>query len=159
MLATDLAWAAGVAAVGYQGVPSLAAIGPLRRVLLPRLAGISAGHVALTFDDGPSPDVHSSTRRSSWSGNSSDADVGRELVARGHKLAVHGWSHCRISCARHATSPRDVCRGYAAIVEVAGAPPRYWRPPHGIPIGRPARRAAARPPSSPVVRRWPRLAS
>ena len=35
-------------------VPSVAAIGPLRRAVLPRLCGVSdRDHVALTFDDGP----------------------------------------------------------------------------------------------------------
>jgi peptidoglycan/xylan/chitin deacetylase (PgdA/CDA1 family) len=38
------------------GGPGITAIGPVRRRLFRRLAGYgSAGHVALTFDDGPDP--------------------------------------------------------------------------------------------------------
>ena len=53
------AWTAGLAAAavaaGHAG-PGLSAVGPLRRRLLPRLAGFGrADHVALSFDDGPDP--------------------------------------------------------------------------------------------------------
>ena len=45
--------AAAAATVG-QGAPGLTALGPVRRAMFPRLAGLGhPGHVALTFDDGP----------------------------------------------------------------------------------------------------------
>src|SRR5258708_32094206 len=49
-----LATAAGLAVV--QAGPGITALGPVRRLVFPRLAGRgAAGHVALTFDDGPDP--------------------------------------------------------------------------------------------------------
>src|SRR2546429_9187752 len=50
---------AGLAAAGLaiaHAGPGLTAIGPVRRRLFPRLAGLGRpDHVALTFDDGPDP--------------------------------------------------------------------------------------------------------
>src|SRR6202046_2723115 len=47
---------AGGLAVAQAG-PGITAIGPVRRALAPRLSGRGhAGHVALTFDDGPDPE-------------------------------------------------------------------------------------------------------
>ena len=52
---------AGLAAAGLaiaHAGPGLTAIGPVRRRLFPRLAGLGRpDHVALTFDDGPDPEI------------------------------------------------------------------------------------------------------
>ncbi|MGI8680243.1 MAG: polysaccharide deacetylase family protein [Jatrophihabitans sp.] len=142
-------------------VPSVAAIGPLRRRLLPGLCGRSAtDHVALTFDDGPDPestprvldalaelDLRATffvlgERLNRYPG------LGRRLVDQGHELAVHGWTHrphlLRSPLALHL----DLRRTVDLIEDVTGRTSRYWRPPHGIPTGTgllAARRLALRP--------------
>jgi peptidoglycan/xylan/chitin deacetylase (PgdA/CDA1 family) len=101
------------AALGLTGValaahaaPALTSIGPLRRRLLPRLAGVGVpGHVALTFDDGPDPastpaflqvlDEHQVKATFFLLGQMLWAApaLGRDLVQAGHEIAVHGWAH------------------------------------------------------------------
>jgi peptidoglycan/xylan/chitin deacetylase (PgdA/CDA1 family) len=118
------------------------------------------GHVALTFDDGPDP---GSTPRFL------DAldDLGvratffvlgesvvrypalvRETGARGHELAVHGWSHDRPWLPSPARDAADLHRAARVVYDASGIRPRWYRPPYGIlTSGRrfAARRAGLRP--------------
>ena len=99
----------GLAATGLavvQGGPGVTAIGPVRRALFPGLAGRGrAGHVALTFDDGPDPATTPAflevlaARRVSATFFLLGPMVRRaphlaaEIVAAGHEIGVHGWEH------------------------------------------------------------------
>jgi peptidoglycan-N-acetylglucosamine deacetylase len=132
------------AAIAHAG-PAAGAIGPLRRALLPRYAGVGdADHVALTFDDGPR---RLSTPRflgvladhevratffvlgSSLSG---DLPLGREILAGGHELAVHGWEH-RLAVRRGPTAIReDLRRAHGLVGDLSGRAPRWYRPPYGV---------------------------
>jgi peptidoglycan/xylan/chitin deacetylase (PgdA/CDA1 family) len=126
-------------------VPPAASIAPLRRRLLPHLAGVGdPGHVALTFDDGPD-------RRSTpyfldlladhgvhatffLLGAMLDRDrgLGRALVDAGHEVAVHGWEH-RLLLKRTATGTADdIRRAHGFIGDVTGTAPRWYRPPYGV---------------------------
>jgi peptidoglycan-N-acetylglucosamine deacetylase len=102
------------------------------------------GEVALTFDDGPHPET---TRRvlETLSAVSAKAtffvlgekaerypDVVREIVAAGHEVALHGYSHDRAYSLRSVRRLRgDIERGVAALA-ACGAVPALFRPPIGL---------------------------
>src|SRR6476619_409612 len=102
------ALAGGLAATGLavvQGGPGVTAIGPVRRALVPRLAGRGrAGHVALTFDDGPEPAA-------------TPAGLGHVLPARadGAARAAAGGGDCGCRA-------RDRCSWLGAPVPDAARP-------------------------------------
>jgi len=136
--------------------PALAAVGPLRRHLLPRLAGVGrSGHVALTFDDGPDPastpaflDVLDGL---GWHATffmlgemvRKAPGLAAEVAAAGHEVAVHGESHRSMLWRTPWSVVDDVARGRAVVADATGAEPRYFRPPYGMLSGG-ALRAAAR---------------
>lgn len=99
--------AATVAAGGLaQLLPAGSSLRRLRNRCLPDLAGVGeAGHLALTFDDGPDPvstlaflDALDSLR---WRATffmlgemaAAHPDVAKEVARRGHEVAVHGYAH------------------------------------------------------------------
>ncbi|GGQ72292.1 polysaccharide deacetylase family protein [Streptomyces flaveolus] len=147
---------------------ALAHIGPaatwlpdLRRRWFPALAGQGRpDHVALTFDDGPDPastprflealDVLGVRATFFVLGENvvRHPATARELVRRGHELAVHGWSHDRPWLPSPARDARELLRAVTSVAEVTGRAPRWYRPPYGIlTSGRwaAARRAGLRP--------------
>lgn len=129
-------------------VPSVAAIAPLRRAVLPGLCGESGrAHVALTFDDGPDPEstpefldalaalgVHA-TFFVLGTQLAAHPELGRRTVDEGHELAVHGWSHRPLLLRGPRATAVDLRRARDLVAEVGGSPPRHWRPSHGIPTG------------------------
>lgn len=137
-----LAGLAGLAAA-HAG-PALAWIDPLRCRLTPGLAGLGeAGHVALTFDDGPdpasTPQVLEALDRLGWRatffllGSMTDAAprLAAEVADAGHETAVHGYYHR--GSLRH--TPRwvrnDLERAIASVTGATGHRPRWYRPPFG----------------------------
>ena len=152
-------------------VPALALVGHVvpagtwlpgvRRVLFPRLAGAGrAGHVALTFDDGPDPDStphflnlldRLSVRATFFVLGAALArhpDLGRAIAARGHELAVHGWTHSRPWLPTPGRDLREIARATHAVRHVTGIAPLWYRPPYGILTGGrwlAARRCGLRP--------------
>lgn len=127
------------------GAPGLTAIGPLRRRLFPRLAGAGrAGHVALTFDDGPDPrstpaflDLLAARHvRATFfllgSMVAKAPSLASEISAAGHEIAVHGFDH-RYAVARTPWAVRDdMARACEVIAEVTDTPPCFFRPPYGV---------------------------
>ncbi|MEU5716358.1 polysaccharide deacetylase family protein [Streptomyces sp. NPDC020403] len=132
-------------ALGAQVLPAGTWLPAVRRTLFPALAGLgNRGHVALTFDDGPDPrstplflDV--------LEGMSAHAtffvlgeslvrypETGREIVRRGHELAVHGWTHSRPWFSSFARDTRELAWAAEAVRGTAGAAPVWYRPPYGI---------------------------
>jgi peptidoglycan/xylan/chitin deacetylase (PgdA/CDA1 family) len=163
------------AALAY-AAPAVAAVGPLRRAVLPRLAGVGApDHVALTFDDGPrrlsTPrflDLLARHRvRATFfvlgASLADDLPLGREILAGGHELAVHGWDH-RLTLRRGATAIReDLRRAHGLVSDLGGQAPRWYRPPYGV-ASTPALRAAVELGMTPVLwtawgRDWTRSAT
>ena len=135
---------AGALGLGH-AAPTLAAIAPLRRRLLPGLSGQGdPDHVALTFNDGPDPrstpafmrllaarGVHA-TFFLLGSMLARAPHLGTELVAAGHEVALHGYDHrCLLWRGPHATFD-DLARGRDLITEVTGKPPIWYRPPYGV---------------------------
>ena len=147
----------GTAAVGLaHAAPTLTAISALRRRLLPVLSGYGeAEHVALTFNDGPDPrstpafmtllatrGVHA-TFFVLGSMLARAPGLGAELVAAGHEVALHGYTHrCLLWQGPYATID-DLARGRDLIAEVTGQAPVWYRPPYGI-LTTPALHAARR---------------
>jgi peptidoglycan/xylan/chitin deacetylase (PgdA/CDA1 family) len=144
-----------------QLLPSVAAIGLLRRSVLPGLSGqVSGRHVGLSFDDGPDPDstpqfldllARLDVRATFFvlgSQLTRHPEVARRMVADGHEVAVHGWTH-RVHLLRAPRQVRaDVERTVDCVIARTGVAPRHWRPPYGIPTGAgllAARRCRLRP--------------
>jgi peptidoglycan-N-acetylglucosamine deacetylase len=142
---TKLAMAALVATAVAHGLPGVTAIGAVRRRWFPVLAGAgSAGHVALTFDDGP--DLRSTPRflevlaehRVAATffllGESVERAPGlaAELVAAGHEVGVHGWTHRSVLLRTPRQTRTDLCRAYDTIAAATGAAPVFYRPPNGV---------------------------
>jgi peptidoglycan-N-acetylglucosamine deacetylase len=129
--------------MGAQGLPRAIGYRPVRR-LLPGLEGRGRrDHVALTFDDGPDPSstpallellaslgVHATffvlgvmVRRA--------GDLTRELVDRGHELALHGWDHGAYFTRGPLRVQRDLARTRSLIQDLGHGRPSFYRPPYG----------------------------
>jgi peptidoglycan/xylan/chitin deacetylase (PgdA/CDA1 family) len=128
--------------------PSLACIAPLRRSLLPRLAGISTRqHIALTFDDGPDRRstprfldllaAHGVTATFFLLGAHVQREVRlvRDLAAAGHELGVHGWEHRCLALRPPGGLASELIRSRELIEDVTGLEPRWYRPPYGVMTG------------------------
>lgn len=142
--AGDLAAGLTVAAIAGHAGPAVLAVPAVRRRLAPGLSGIGRpDHVALTFDDGPDrastpaflrllaqADVHATFF---LLGSMLDRDhgLGREIVAAGHEVAVHGWAHHNLLWRSPGTVYRDIARARDLVADVTGTEPRWYRPPYG----------------------------
>jgi peptidoglycan-N-acetylglucosamine deacetylase len=135
--------AAAVAVV--QAGPGVTGLGPVRRSLFPRLAGLGAAdHVALTFDDGPDP---AATPRfldelGSWGVHATFFLLGSmaakapglaaDIAAAGHEAAVHGWHHRYLPLRGPKATFDDISRARDVIATATGSVPRHFRPPYGV---------------------------
>jgi peptidoglycan/xylan/chitin deacetylase (PgdA/CDA1 family) len=102
--------------------------------------------VALTFDDGPDPEVtprvldalaqHDARATFFAIGRSLAAhpDLARRMIAEGHELGNHSWRHARWDSFRPsiAEQGREIDRGEEVIAAVTG---RRARPPYRPPFG------------------------
>ncbi|MCU1615248.1 MAG: putative xylanase/chitin deacetylase [Frankiales bacterium] len=125
-------------------LPALTARGPAKR-LTPNLIGNGRpGGVALTFDDGPdaagTPPILEALDALGWQATffllgsqvRRHPDVARSIVAAGHELGVHGDVHRNHLARTPLGIRRDLRTATAAIVEVTGVRPRWFRPPYGV---------------------------
>lgn len=100
--------------------------------------------VALTFDDGPSPEhtprvlamLDEAKVKATFFviGRKALAHPGvvRDIVARGHSVGLHSFAHDRLFSLRSLAYVRDdLRRGVRALEEVTGARPTLFRPPIG----------------------------
>lgn len=155
--------ATAVTTAAVQFGPSIASIGPLRRRLLPGLAGTGdPGHVALTFDDGPDPAStpafiealaeHDVKATFFLLGRmlAQAPELGRELTDAGHEVAVHGWEHRPMPLRGPLATYDDLARARDLIAAATGQAPRWYRPPYGVLSG-PALLAARSLGLSPVL--------
>ena len=129
----------------------LGAVGmrPRSALLGPNLSRLpaDAGHgcVALTFDDGPDPDVtpavldlldrHGARASFFVIGARAAAypDLVREVVRRGHGVENHTHTHPRLfACYGPGAKRRELLRAQDAITAACGRAPRYVRAPMGI---------------------------
>jgi peptidoglycan/xylan/chitin deacetylase (PgdA/CDA1 family) len=99
--------------------------------------------VALTFDDGPSPEYtgrilqilaeHDATATFFMVGRAvlAHPELAQAVAAAGHELGNHTWSHADLAIARAPEVTSQLSRAEAAIVTVTGTHPTLYRPPYG----------------------------
>ncbi|GGL12907.1 polysaccharide deacetylase familiy protein [Sphaerisporangium melleum] len=118
---------------------------PAVRRLLPALAGEGgAGHVALTFDDGPDPRSTplflDELRRLGCRATffvlgemlERHPELGRRIVAEGHEVGVHGWRHVNALLTPPGRVTAEIGRAAALVHAVTGVRPGWYRPPYGV---------------------------
>ena len=111
---------------------------------MPRLAGIGPpDRVALTFDDGPdeasTPRFLDELDRLGWQATffvlgdmvERSPAVAREIVERGHEVALHGGCHRSHLFRSPQAVHRDLERARAVIEDATHTRLRWFRPPHG----------------------------
>jgi peptidoglycan-N-acetylglucosamine deacetylase len=110
---------------------------------------------ALTFDDGPDPELtpailavlHRYGVQATFNVVGYSAmrhpDLIRALLDAGHELGNHTWTHQDLAFQSPDATWRQLDRGLAAIQRTAGVRPRFFRPPRGELTGT-ALQAAAR---------------
>ena len=103
----------------------------------------SAGQAVLTFDDGPdedaTPDVLNALDEAGVRATffvlaqqlHDYPEIAHDVVRRGHEIGLHGHGHMRHDRIDAEESRDDILRGYAAIEDVLGLRPLWYRPPYG----------------------------
>jgi peptidoglycan/xylan/chitin deacetylase (PgdA/CDA1 family) len=122
-------------------VPALAPIAPPVAAAL-RLPRRIDHDIALTFDDGPHPDGTPAILDALGDVKATffmvgervlaAPEVAREVVARGHQIAVHGHRHRNLLRLTPQAVARDFDEAYDAIATHTGVSPTLHRPPYGI---------------------------
>lgn len=98
---------------------------------------------ALTFDDGPSPDtarildiLREKNVRATFflcgAAVERYPDLAQRIVAEGHALGNHTFSHPHLHLKSRAAIASEIDRAQDAIERVTGVRPRYFRPPYGV---------------------------
>ena len=106
----------------------------------------AASQAVLTFDDGPDEDATAALLDAlDLAGAKAtfflvgeqllrNHAIAREAAARGHELALHGFthrSHDELSRVGGAASRDEIARGIGAFEAATGSSPRFYRPPYG----------------------------
>lgn len=104
---------------------------------------VNGPYISITFDDGPEPrntprlldmlkarNIKATffvvgNRTGTWPA------VTRRIVAEGHEIANHTWSHRLLSSLGDSAVREELSRCHDAIVKLTGAAPRMYRPPGG----------------------------
>jgi len=139
---TPWVWGAALAAGGYWGVPYTLwqwwGLGVVQRGL-----GSARPELGLTFDDGPDPQttprvldaLAEAGVRATFFVLGERAVARPQLLKRladeGHEVALHGYRHQHGWIRLPHEAYADLLRGYRAVENLSGAPPRFFRPPHG----------------------------
>jgi peptidoglycan/xylan/chitin deacetylase (PgdA/CDA1 family)/uncharacterized membrane protein YbhN (UPF0104 family) len=107
-------------------------------------AGVHEPMVAITFDDGPSPDttprvldaLRAADARATFFILGRHAEQHPEIVARiareGHEVANHTYSHGILVFASQRDITRELLRTHRLLLDSGGRPPRLFRAPHGF---------------------------
>lgn len=108
------------------------------------------GTMALTFDDGPYhwtnelldllsrngvPVTFFITGVNGAKGPINDPSTGqpdtlRRMIAEGHQIASHSWSHEDMQCIDQEQKDRQIYRNEIALADIFGFFPTYYRPPY-----------------------------
>jgi len=136
-----LAAAAVLLILGYTEGPYL--WGKLARSVV-RHGDSAAKEIAITFDDGPDPqytprcldilrshDVHATFFLIGEKAKRYP-DLVRQILARGHDVGSHTWSHQHHWIIGPLKAMREVRQANAELAATIGAMPRYFRPAYGI---------------------------
>jgi peptidoglycan/xylan/chitin deacetylase (PgdA/CDA1 family) len=110
---------------------------------LPGLERVPGAGAALTFDDGPDPDgtplvldaLDAAGVRATFFVVGEQLmrhhGVAREVVARGHELALHGFEHVHHDTLPGRMAGDDVARAIGTFEAAVGHRARFFRPPYG----------------------------
>jgi peptidoglycan/xylan/chitin deacetylase (PgdA/CDA1 family) len=142
-------WAVGAIAANHAFLTALGMwprstwLGPNVTRLPP--AAAARGEIALTFDDGPDPEVtprvldllDAHGAHGTFFCIADEAarhpDVCREIARRGHAIENHSCSHLpTFAFLGLGGIRRELARAQATLGELSGRPPRFFRPPAGI---------------------------
>ena len=141
-------WALGVVATNH-AVLTAAGLWPRSAVLGPTLTRLpephAAGAVALSFDDGPDPEVtprvldmlEAAGAQASFfcigRRAAAHSALAREIVRRGHRVENHTHDHPHAFAAYGpAALRRQVADAQSALAEATGEAPRWFRAPAGL---------------------------
>jgi peptidoglycan/xylan/chitin deacetylase (PgdA/CDA1 family) len=121
-----------------------AALWPISQLFGPTLiAPPRPGELALTFDDGPNPAwtprlLDLLSRRGVRAtfflvGSRAQAEPAlvRQIVAAGHLIGNHSWSHLNLALASSARIEEQLYRTIETLEQISGLPILYFRPPYG----------------------------
>jgi peptidoglycan/xylan/chitin deacetylase (PgdA/CDA1 family) len=101
------------------------------------------GELALTFDDGPNPAatprllnlLASQGVQATFFVLGSHAEAApalvRRIVAEGHLVGSHSWSHPNLAFTPAGRVREELLRSKQAIEEICGTPVKFFRPPFG----------------------------
>jgi peptidoglycan/xylan/chitin deacetylase (PgdA/CDA1 family) len=124
--------------VGYAWLPHLAVRGRVRR------GPSSSPRIALTFDDGPDAqwtprvlDILAAHRVQATFFLIGErarrlSGIVRAIAAAGHEIGNHSWSHPSLWLCGPARTRFEVRHAHAALADLAGEAPRFFRPPWGM---------------------------
>lgn len=106
-------------------------------------AHVDGPYIAITFDDGPNPEttpkllkmlkqrgIHA-TFFVLGSRASQNPEILREMVADGHEIGNHSWSHPQLPKIGTAKADQEIATTSDAIEKATGQRPIYLRPPYG----------------------------
>jgi peptidoglycan/xylan/chitin deacetylase (PgdA/CDA1 family) len=111
--------------------------------IAPRIAPDHPGELALTFDDGPNPAwtpqlletlaAHNVHATFFLVGRYAQAqpELIRRIVAAGHLIGNHSWSHPNLAITAAARVRQELARTSEILEQITGQPVRWFRPPFG----------------------------
>ncbi|HEX7184251.1 MAG TPA: polysaccharide deacetylase family protein [Thermoanaerobaculia bacterium] len=139
-------WIAGTLFANHCALAA-AGLTPGSRLLGPTLTRLpgSAAEVALTFDDGPDPEItlrvldlldrHGARATFFCIGRRVEAapEIVAEIARRGHQVENHTWSHPHaFSCYPPGAQRREIRRTQEAVERATGRRPGFFRAPAGF---------------------------
>jgi len=151
LAAAPEAWGAVLAAVAANHLALFGAgLAPRSRLLGPNLTRLPAaaarrGEIALTFDDGPDPEVtprvldqlDAAGARATFfcvgARAAAHPAVVREIVRRGHAVENHSQHHSSaFGWYGYERLRREIAAAQGALAALAGRPPAFFRAPFGV---------------------------
>lgn len=103
-----------------------------------------SGTMAVTFDDGPDPDITPAVLDVCDEGGirgtffmlgenvERHPDIAREIVGRGHGIGNHTMTHRSLFLAPRDEVDSEIDRAQAVIEDATGVSPTWFRPPFGL---------------------------
>lgn len=150
--ARDIARRLGIGRIRDRGIEAInalsfwTAVPPHRLKDFDAKKGFAGRHVALTFDDGPNPDVTPQILEllASFSARATffmcglsaerDPDLVREVVRAGHSIGGHSWDHPHSGVRNLSTEDwqLQVDQTHELLGHLSGGDVLWFRPPRGI---------------------------